>query len=285
MIAGATNGNLGGTTTVSEGGRLTYTPSEAALDSLRSGESATETFNYRVVSGGLGDTATVTITLVGTNEAPTAAADASVAVEDSPVRIDVLANDKDPDGDSLTIVSIDESDLRGSVTITADGKELVYQAPDDLPEGRTEQDTFRYEVSDGQFTDFATVTVEVTGRNDPPVAITDPSQSLEIPASNGPTVIPLDAIFVDADLGDELAVVSIDTALTKGTVTIGSIIYDPGGAFDPLKPGEVGVDQFVVTAVDSSGATKPVFILTTKASVLPRDKMPRKSDDFAWPTM
>jgi hypothetical protein len=56
----------------------------------------------------------------------------------------VLANDSDPDGDALKIISV-KSGQRGSVNISSTGKELIYKAG-----SRTGSDTLSYTISDGR---------------------------------------------------------------------------------------------------------------------------------------
>ena len=87
-------------------------------------------FNYTIVDkGGLQSTANVTITVNAANDIPVAAADSATTAEDTPVAIDVLANDTDIDlsleGDNLTILSTNGL-LHGSVAIASDKKTLTY---------------------------------------------------------------------------------------------------------------------------------------------------------------
>ena len=73
------------------------------------------------------------------------------------VTIDVLANDSDPDGDSLRVASFDAVSARGG-TIVRSGASLVYPPA----AGFFGTDTFDYVVSDGDATDTGTVAVAVT---------------------------------------------------------------------------------------------------------------------------
>ncbi len=93
------------------------------------------------------------LNLVG--DAPVAVADAAVATASQPLLIDVLANDSDVDGDALTITSVSTS-LNATAIITASGQ-IGYVAND----GFSGTDTFTYTISDGTFTDTATVTMTV----------------------------------------------------------------------------------------------------------------------------
>ena len=91
------------------------------------------------------------------NNAPTAVADSASTSEDIAVIIDVLSNDTDPDGDTLTVASLTQP-TSGSVLINAD--ETVSYTPVSNFNGN---DSFSYTVADGQGgTDTATVSVSVT---------------------------------------------------------------------------------------------------------------------------
>ncbi|MFT5721261.1 MAG: hypothetical protein ACI9W6_001574 [Motiliproteus sp.] len=67
------------------------------------------------------------------------------------VIIDVLTNDRDPDGDPLTITAVTQG-KKGTVSIT-DGK-LTY-----VNTRRRNNDKFTYTISDGSRTDRTTVSV------------------------------------------------------------------------------------------------------------------------------
>src|SRR5688572_26366275 len=62
------------------------------------------------------------------NSAPIAEDDVRSHPQDAPVNLtatSLFANDFDPDGDSLTLVSVDETSLRGG-TITVNGQTITY---------------------------------------------------------------------------------------------------------------------------------------------------------------
>jgi hypothetical protein len=62
------------------------------------------------------------------NEPPVANDDfVSISHEESPITLDLLANDSDPDGDELLITTVTQPPL-GSVEIASDGKSVVYTA-------------------------------------------------------------------------------------------------------------------------------------------------------------
>jgi hypothetical protein len=102
------------------------------------------------------------------NDPPNAVADTASVVEDSTSNtIDVLANDNDIDGDSLSVTNVTQPS-HGTVTYTSD---YVFYTPDANYNGA---DQFTYTISDGNGgTDSANVYVTVTPVNDPPNAVDD----------------------------------------------------------------------------------------------------------------
>ena len=96
------------------------------------------------------------VTLVRVNRAPIAQDDWATTTPGTSIPIDVLANDTDPDGDTLRIVSVTDPP-GGTATLVRDT--AIRYTPDP---GRTGTDTFKYTISDGQgHTATAQVTVDV----------------------------------------------------------------------------------------------------------------------------
>jgi len=90
------------------------------------------------------------------NQNPVAAADAISTTENVAGTVDVLANDSDPDTDTLTVASFTQG-AHGTVTFS--GGVATYAAM----AGYSGGDTFSYTIDDGHgMTDSATVTVSVT---------------------------------------------------------------------------------------------------------------------------
>ncbi len=100
---------------------------------------------------------------------PEAVDDAASTPADTPVDIDVLGNDSDPENADLEVIAVTQA-ANGTVQANPDGT-LTY-VPNSGFQGT---DTFTYTVSDGQGgTDTAVVTVEVTPPGAPePVLIND----------------------------------------------------------------------------------------------------------------
>ena len=186
----------GATVTLDPDGNVVYDPtSSSIIQALVLGDRLDDTFTYTISDGNGGsDTATVTITVSGKNgdpiaaddslEGPDATTDPAYTDEDTVTQIaatELLANDSDPDGHTLTISAVDATSANGAtVTLDADGN-LIYDpttaaAIQALADGAFLEDTFTYTVSDGNGgTDTATVTIAVSGldENTGPVAEDD----------------------------------------------------------------------------------------------------------------
>lgn len=134
------------------GNRINYTPSATSCTA------GTDTFTY-VVSDGRGSLAEanvrVTLQPPAANEAPIAVDDSFTVGCGASVKLDVLANDRDPNGDALRITSITSPQQGSRISIAADGKSLNL-APAILCFDR---DAFTYTISDGR---GGTATAKVT---------------------------------------------------------------------------------------------------------------------------
>ncbi len=194
-------------------GSFSYDPN-GQFDSLDTGEQATDTFSYTVTDGAGGfDTATVTITINGANDAPTVGGDSLSTDEDVDLLInlaDLLSNDSDVDGDTLTITSFTQP-THGTVIDNGDGT-WTY-SPDEDYAG---PDAFTYTVDDGSgSTRDATVTVTVDAVNDDPVLAIPGDQTVD-----EDTLLNLPAITitdVDAASGDLL----VSLTVNNGSLTLG----------------------------------------------------------------
>lgn len=90
------------------------------------------------------------------NNGPVANDDSVTTTEQAEVVINVLANDSDPDGDELTVTSIDSGPANGTAVINADGS--ISYTPN---AGFIGTDTFDYTITDSNG-DTATATVTIT---------------------------------------------------------------------------------------------------------------------------
>lgn len=197
------------------------------------------------------------------NSPPVAVDDVAATNEDTPVVIDVTANDSDPDGDPLTITD-PGNPANGVVVDNGNGAVTYTPAP-----GFDGIDTFTYTVSDGNgLTHSATVTVTVNAQPDAPNAVDDAATTNEDMA----VIIPVLANDTDPD-GDPLAVSQVGlpgngTALDNGD---GTITYTPNPDFN-------GTDTFSYTISDGNGG---VDAATVTVMVEPQPDAPDAIDDPA----
>ena len=107
-------------------------------------------------SGGvLTDAETIAITVNAVNDAPVGTADTATTTENTEVVIDVLDNDSDVEGTSLSVTNLSDPD-NGTAVVNPD--DTVTYTPD---EDFTGEDTFTYTPNDGSV-DGNVVTVTVT---------------------------------------------------------------------------------------------------------------------------
>ena len=245
-----------GTVTINEDGTVTYTP-----DANYNGP---DSFNYTISDGAGGtDTATVNLTIDPENDAPVATDDSAILGEDSAATLNVLANDCDLDGDTISLDSVTQPE-HGLVTINEDG--TVTYTPDANYNGA---DSFTYTISDGAGgTDTATVSLTVNPENDAPVATDDTAILGEDSAAT------LNVLANDTDL-DGIAI-SLDsvTQPDHGLVTInedGTVTYTPDADYN-------GTDSFTYTISDGTGGTDTA---TVNLTVNPENDDPVATDDSA----
>ena len=106
---------------------------------------------------------------------PVAIDDAASTLEDTPVDIAVLANDSDPNGDTLTVVSV-SMPMQGTAVINPDNTVTYTPNPDIFGAS----DSFTYTIDDGNgLTSTATVTVDVLGLPSTPGKVTSGQANLD----------------------------------------------------------------------------------------------------------
>ena len=230
------------------------TPGDASDDDLlytpAQDFNGVDSYGYDVSDGVYTTSAIVTVTVNPIDDPPVAVDDPDFTPIDTPVTTDVLANDSDPDGDTVLLQTFDPVSTAGAVVSRDDGgtpddtsdDRLIYTPPQSF-EG---VDSYTYTVSDGVLIDSATVTMTVAD-NLPPLAVDD----LETTAIN--TAVTTDVLANDSEPeGDPLFLDSFDAVSTQG----GTVSRDDGGT-----PGSTGDDQLVYTpptdfvGVDTCGYT------------------------------
>ncbi|MBD3315836.1 MAG: tandem-95 repeat protein, partial [Chitinivibrionales bacterium] len=237
---------------LAEDGGFTYVPPANFTGSVF--------FTYAATDGEFIDTATVTITVGGTNDAPVASADDYTTAEDEILTIGasqgVLDNDSDLDGDELRAVVVETVDpSEGTLTLNEDGAFVFTPASHFHGIAR-----FSYVATDGTLPSaVTTVRIVVTSVNDAPIAANDAYETNEdvvLAVGERDGVLDND---VDYD-GDPLSV-SLVSNVANGTLVLqanGAFVYTPSANFS-------GSDQFTYRVTDGTAHDEGTVLLTVSA--------------------
>ncbi|GET38405.1 cadherin-like domain-containing protein [Microseira wollei] len=224
----------------SSNGTFQYGPG-SNFQSLAVGETATTSFTYTISDNNGGtDTATVTVTINGVNDAPVGSPTATLAntAEDTAITInssDLLAGFSDVDGDTLSVANLTAS----NGTLVNNNNGTYTFTPNANFNGAV---NLTYDVTDGTATLAGqTQTFSVAAVNDAPVAIADSVTT----AQNTPLTIATSTLIandtdVDNPTGD-LRITGVSGAV-GGTVTLNnngtpanfsddSILFTPDNSF------------------------------------------------------
>ncbi|KXW63489.1 hypothetical protein MPHL43070_01960 [Mycolicibacterium phlei DSM 43070] len=242
VVSGPTHGSL----KLNADGTFTYTP-EADYN-------GTDSFVYSVTDAknATSNLATVTINVTPVNDAPVATDDSYTTDEGTQLTGDVLTNDTDIDGDTLT-TSLVGAPTHGKLDFNADGT-FTY-TPDENFNGT---DIFVYRVSDGGTTTrLGTVTITVTPVNDAPVTVDGSVKITEDTTHSGNVLNHV----TDAD-GDTLTT-TVHTEPNNGTLHLqadGSYTYTPNTDY-------TGTDSFSYTVSDGTLTSDVATVTITVTAV------------------
>ncbi|QEY14502.1 tandem-95 repeat protein [Cellvibrio sp. KY-GH-1] len=259
-VSSVTQGANGSVVIDAVTGNPIYTPN--------AGFNGSDSFTYTITdAGGATATATVNVTVIPQNDAPVAVADSFTVAEGGTLTgaaYDVLLNDTDADGDSLTAVLV-SGPANGTLVLNANGTfTYVHNGSE------TTSDSFTYKVNDGTVDgNTVTVTINVTPVNDAPVAVDD----LVSVNEDDSVVVAVRTNDTDAE-GGSLAVTSV-TQGANGSVVIdavtGNPIYTPNAGFN-------GSDRFTYTITDAGGATATATVNVTVNPVVPTNLIPETNN-------
>ncbi|MGL1243284.1 tandem-95 repeat protein, partial [Vibrio parahaemolyticus] len=219
-------------------GKLVFTPAENF-----NGEA---TITYIVTDGDLTDEAKVTVTVTPVNDSPVAVDDTTSIQEDTAVTIDVMPNDTDVDGDTLSIQSASVPSDQGTVEIV-DGK-LVFTPAENF-NGDAE---ITYTVTDGELTDEAKVTVTVNPVNDVPTIKVDAVESITEDAVSTDTVVATLTVR-DTDTPEDQLTVSLENNSNGYFVLVGDEVKLTQAGVDAVNNDELNLKDLTISASVSDG--------------------------------
>ena len=194
----------------------------------------------------------VNITVVNIDEPPVAEDDTARATEDgSAVTIDVLDNDSDPEGMSLTLSAVTQP-ANGSAVVAGRNVEYTPNA------GYYGSDTFTYTVSDGSRTSVGNVSVIVDADRDLTVQVaTIPMQF--VPIDGGGERILLSDYFSDPDEGHPpYQATTSDSAIATVDISEGYLTITPVG---------IGVATTTLTVSDTPGINQEFRVIVYRPVV------------------
>ncbi|CZF81506.1 tandem-95 repeat protein [Grimontia marina] len=240
MVIGEVFNAVNGSVTLSSSGQMLFTPDTDFVGKAY--------FDYaaNTPEGGRAE-ATVTIDVLPVNDAPVAFRDYLASVNEGDVFLvniaELLSNDRDIDGDDISLIDVTSSD-NANVSLIDDNTIEVRLSPDFFGYG-----DFQYSIEDNSgVSASASVKFSVKPVNDAPVTQADDISTLE----DSPILILVDALLLndsDAD-GDSLSISSVFGA-KNGTVSLrdnGTILFTPEENFS-------GTAQFQYKADDGQGGT------------------------------
>ncbi|MFT6024077.1 MAG: Ca2+-binding RTX toxin-like protein [Ascidiaceihabitans sp.] len=216
-------------------GTVTFTPADDF-----NGEA---TISYTVEDGqGGSDDGQAIVTVNAVNDGPDAVNDADVTDEDTAVTVDLLDNDTDVEGDTLTVTGATVPADQGTLVDNGDG--TVTFTPADNFNGTA---TISYSITDGNGgTDTAIHEIEVAAVNDDPIAVDD------IVSTDEDVPVVIDLIGNDTDVdGDPLTLGTATVPADQGTLIDngdGTVTFTPADNFN-------GTATITYTVEDGQGGS------------------------------
>ena len=269
-----------GTLTFNDDGTFSFDP--GADFRLANDAVDTESFTYQITTpAGDVQTATVTISVTGTNTVPSVSLDLGSLGENEATAIslaDVFPDD--PDGpDPLTFSNALITDAFGNTPPTSalrlENGRIVYDGAfyDSLNAGEEATFTITLDVSDGLDTAQSSFVLVITGEEDAPTA----GPLVELTYADTDTAVDITALVTagveDVDAGDEalLQITGFEGTAPDGVSLVGGVLtVDPSVYDDILDAGEtrvltfdVRVDDDVVSSDPGSFAVQSVSITIT----------------------
>ncbi|MBN1920935.1 MAG: tandem-95 repeat protein [Anaerolineae bacterium] len=229
----------------------------------RNGDVGAHGVTLQVVDpNGASATQSFTVTVANTNDAPVAHPDTAATSEATPKTITVMANDSDPDGDTLSVTGLGMPTYGSAALI---GETALY-----TPANRTATyaAVFTYTLSDGALEATGRVTVTVNAPNDPPVISDIPDQETPQNTPTGPLT------FTLSDGDSPLATLSLSRATSNPALTpLAGIVFGGSGADRTVTvtptTGLAGTAFITITVSDGTSTDSDGFRLDVLPNTLP----------------
>jgi VCBS repeat-containing protein len=244
MTAAVVTGPANGSMSLNGDGSFSYTPA--------ANFHGTDSFTYKAISNGQEMVSSANIVVEALNDAPTAVNDEFTIDPANPPAVanNVMANDSDIDGDSLT-ANLVSGPAHGTMSLNSDG--TFSYTPQD---GFTGDDSFRYQLFDGKAnSNVATATLHIPSgpsqtpppvENQRPLAVNDvfstaQDTSLDVPAASG-------LLTNDSDPEGSPLTVSWFSGPLHGSASVG----DDGALHYTPTTGYVGMDSLLYRVSDGA---------------------------------
>ena len=253
-----------GITTVTYGGKLTLT--DIGADDLQDGDTF-QLFSATTYAGSFSSMTLPTLPAglvwrtsrlaidgtISVGGLPHAVADDATTAEDTVGTFAVMANDSDPDGDTISLVSVTQG-AHGSVAIS--GSNVTYTPALNY----NGADSFTYTITDSHDgTATATVSVTVTPVNDAPVFTANP-----ITGAAGTQDVGYAGTIAnratDPDAGDTLTFSKVSGPAWLNVAADGTLSGTPLNS-------NVGANSFIVQVTDAAGASATATLNISVANV------------------
>jgi cytidylate kinase len=249
-----------------------------------------------VISDGNGgtDTGLLDITIIAVNDAPVAADDNFIGLEDAPISGDLIINDSDVEGSNLTVTGFSIAGVTGpfaigvteiipnvgTIIVNADGTFVFTPLANyygSVPE-------ITYTLSDGALTDTGLLNITVTGVKDAPIALDDAHIINEDNSAIG------NVLTNDSDADNNTLAVSQLSVNVDGTLItfapgqiitlpgIGTIVFNANGSYEfkPYAHWNGNVPPITYTVDDGNGESATAVLNIT---VTPVPDAPLATDD------
>ncbi|WP_159918245.1 retention module-containing protein, partial [Pantoea sp. 18069] len=272
-VVGASTGTYG-SFSVDASGQWTYQLDNAAAQSLKTGDTRTETYQVQVSDGKGGvDTKDVTITINGTDDGAVIAPskpgdDLGTVTEDGQLTAGGKLDVTDPDaGQAVFVVQSNVSTTYGQFTIGTDGTwtytldnaNLAVQA---LGAGQTLTETREVVTADGT---KASVVITINGTNDVPTLSTGVAAVTEdVGVVGGKLVTSGSVTIADVDTGESSFQAGATFTSSTGGAQLGALVFNTDGSYSYavdnslvqyLKTGESVIETYTVISKDGSATT------------------------------